>query len=130
MQYVIDASAALAFLRGEKGEDFLDQVDDPDSVYISTINLGEVASRQLRDNPVRADVENTIAVLGLISVPVTEKHAYEAAEFRESARATGLSQADCICLALTHELDAILLTADRAMADFAIDRHIKVELIR
>lgn len=130
MRYVIDASAALAFLRGEKGEDFLEQTDDPEAVFISTVNLGEVAARQLRDTPSRVDVENAIAALGLIDIPVSAKQALDAAEFRASARAIGLSQADCICIALAQEQGAVLLTADRAMADFAANRNVETQLIR
>ena len=130
MRYVIDASAALAFLRGEKGQDFLDQADDPEAVLISTVNIGEVAARQLRDNPSRKIVEAAISAMGLVSIPVSVDHAFAVAELRETARAIGLSQADCLCIALAQEQKVILLTADRAMADFAADCQIAVKLIR
>ncbi len=130
MRYVIDASAAIAILRAEKGHDFIDQIDDPEMVMISAVNLGEVAARQFGDGLTRQDSTASIDALGLVGISTTANVAVDAAEFRQPARAQGISQADCICIALAKQQQATLLTADHAMASFAETLGVSVELIR
>lgn len=53
-----------------------------------------------------------------------------AAEIREICRKRGLSQADCLCLALAQREGAIAMTADRAWADVSEAVGVQVRLIR
>ena len=67
---------------------------------ITAVNLCEVAQVQLRDGICRAEIQQTIEELAIPIIAVDAELAYTAAEMRMKALKKGMSQADCICLAL------------------------------
>jgi PIN domain nuclease of toxin-antitoxin system len=71
-----------------------------------------------------------VAILGLEVVPMTEAQAQHAARMRKATRPFGLSLGDRACLALAKELQAPVLTADRAWAEVAQAVSVEVEVIR
>ncbi len=97
---------------------------------ITAINLGEVAQVQLRDGICRADVECTIEELGIPTVNVDAELAYSAAEMRMIALSKGMSQADCICLALAKREGVAALTGDRKWLEVADALGVEVKLFR
>ena len=125
---VIDASALLATLRNEIGAESIDV--ELDGAMISSINFAEAAQRQYRDGKTRADMQAMSFELGLVIVPVDTELALDAAEFRELGRAAGLSQADCICLALAKREGVAALTGDRKWAGIADAIGVEVKMIR
>jgi len=106
---VLDASAALAFLQGEPGEEAVrDHL--PDSV-IGSANLAEVLGK------VGGALEGRLAEAILVSSgvrvePVVVEDARLSARMRTSI--PGLSLGARLCLALAERLDDVALTADRA----------------
>ena len=109
---VLDASAILAVIIGEPGQDKL-----PPSVLaeavISTVNLAEVQGKLefLGWTPDEAWEDAT----GLLreAVPFTEQQARAAGELLAQTRALGLSLGDRACLALGMALHAPIYTAER-----------------
>jgi ribonuclease VapC len=107
---VLDASALLAFLRGEEGAG---HVEDGlvSGAACGTANWSEVAQK------VRANGGDWILARALLASydlrleVVTADDAEAAAAAR--SRGTGLSLADRLCLALGRRLDVPVLTADR-----------------
>jgi ribonuclease VapC len=125
---VIDASALIAFLEGEVGADVIDA--EIDGAMISAVNFGEVAQHQFRNGKSRSEMERLADELGLIIIPVDYALALDAADIREIGRSIGLSQADCICLALAKQERSIVFTSDRSWLKIADELGVEVELIR
>jgi len=123
---ILDASAVLAHLLGERGGD--EAVAELRNSLISAVNWAEVVERAIVlgawHDSLRSDVEATGAQI----VPVEPAHAQQAGLLREPTRAKGLSLADRICFALALALDLPVLTADRAWAE--LDLGVEVRLIR
>ena len=117
-QAVLDASALLAYLRGEPGaEVVVDAIAE--GTAISTVNLAEVLScvADRGGDPVQLCEELTTRGLleGAIAVePFTTGDAAEVARLRPATRGAGLSLGDRACLALALRLGAPAFTADTA----------------
>ena len=122
---VLDASAILALLQGERGSENVLQAL-PGAV-VSSVNLSEVVAK-LADHGMPTDEIRQALTLGLEIVPFTEDLAYAAGELRLLTRDRGLSLGDRACLALAKALSRPVLTADRAWA--RLDLGIEVRLTR
>ena len=112
MTVVLDASALLAFLKGEDGDDVVRSAL-ADDARCSAANWSEVAQWVLaagRDWPMIRGVVQ--AGYGVSVEPVLEADAEWAA--RRWRRGENLSLADRLCIALGERLDADVLTADTA----------------
>jgi ribonuclease VapC len=126
VRYVLDASAALAWLNSESGADRVEVAMD--DAVISAVNLAEVGTRLVERGAAPSDVDLS---LRLLAVPIADFDADLAAvviKLRGPTRSMGLSLADRACLALAMREGAIALTGDRVWADLDID--CEVELIR
>jgi len=120
---VLDASAVLAVLQGEPGQERVLAVLH--RACISTVNLAEVASKLVDREIAWADVETSLQNLKLSVHAFDLEQAFAASALRQITRSKGLSFGDRACLALAQTLDATVLTADRAWAGLE-----RVELIR
>ncbi len=126
-EWVLDASAILAFLRKEPGRETVAPLLS--EATISANNLAEVSSRLL-DHGLRADeVQALIERLSLPVHSVDEAMAFEIGALRPLTRARGLSLGDRSCLALALKLGLPAVTADRAWAELTITG-LDIRLIR
>lgn len=123
---VLDASAVIAAVRGEKGGEFV----SPHlmGATISAVNWAEVVERitslGVSGDGLRADFEG----MGVRIAPVDAAQAELAAHLRPQTKSAGLSLADRLCIALGAERGSPVLTADQAWAD--LDLGVEVRLIR
>jgi ribonuclease VapC len=125
---ILDASAVLAFLLREPGQDRVREVllTEP---RMSTVNLAEVVTKYvLRGFAPQA--ERLRAELPVVFVPVDEDLAVQAALMVAVTRPLGLSLGDRICLALARRTASPVLTADRSWLDVAATLGVAVEAIR
>ena len=125
---VYDSSAILAVLRQEAGAALV--IGQTEVGMISAINLGEVAHVQLRFGKTRAEAEEIIWEMGIPVVDIDAQLALDAAEIKIIGKEAGLSQADCICLALAKREGAAALTGDRDWLKIADAIGVEVRLIR
>lgn len=125
---VFDSSAILAVLRAETGADVV--INHLDYGIISAVNLGEVVQVQLRGGHLKAEIEETFGALGVAVAVVDAELAVVAAEMRATALAKGLSQGDCICLALAKRERVAALTGDRKWLEVADALGVEVKLFR
>jgi ribonuclease VapC len=125
---VLDASAVVAVLIRERGWEVVQSVI-LDSKMVAN-NLGEVAQRLLKKGWSRFQIEDAIGALQIEIIPVDGPLALDAAEIREIARAKGLSQADCICLALARRMGTAAMTADQKWLEIADAVGVKVQVVR
>jgi ribonuclease VapC len=124
--YVLDASALLALVHGERGAERVTEILD--RAVISAVNLAEVVGR-LADRGLPGDaIRQRLERLGLGTIPVDEDLAYAVGLLRPATRRLGLSLGDRVCIALARRLGAVALSADRAWAQ--LDIGVRVELLR
>jgi PIN domain nuclease of toxin-antitoxin system len=108
---VLDASALLAFLQGERGADLVEQALDAGAVC-GAANWSEVAQTVLAHGRDWSLARALLQSYGLTVEPVTAPDAeWAAGRWREGE---GLSLADRLCLALGERFDDDVLTADRS----------------
>jgi PIN domain nuclease of toxin-antitoxin system len=123
---VLDASAVIAYLHREPGHEIV--ASFMGSALVSSVNASEVLTVLIRHGlpvDVGSDVFKDLRV-GV--VPFTLDHASLAAAIGADFPRAGLSLGDRGCLALARQVDAPVVTADRAWAE--LDVGIEVVLIR
>ncbi len=126
MARVLDASAVLAFLLGEKGADAA-LAAMPGS-QISTVNIVEVFSRMVDYGSPDEDVRQSIRELSLETVNCDEDLAMRSGALRRETASLGLSVGDRACLATAMKLGATVVTADRAWLKLKLG--VTIECIR
>jgi PIN domain nuclease of toxin-antitoxin system len=126
IKYVLDASAVLAVLNGERGEKKVVPLLTESAV--SSVNLTEVAAKLLETGMEAHDARLAVSVLGIGEiVDFTEDLAWEAARLRPLTKQYGLSLGDRACLALAIKLKVPAVTADKKWAKL---KFCKVTVIR
>lgn len=120
--YVLDASALLAMVHGERGGDAVAALL-PASV-VSSVNWSEVLQKAAAHGVSTEGMADDLRVLGL------EISAFEADEAEEAARlwtrgAQHLSLGDRACLATALRRRLPALTADRGWAELSLDVEVR-----
>lgn len=116
MKCVADASALLAIVFSERGEEKVIDALANGNGFCGAANWSEVLQKAQRGGKEKLRVSSLlIGGLGLQIAPVTRQDADRAADIWKSHRY--LSLADRLCLALAHRMEATVLTADRAWGE-------------
>jgi ribonuclease VapC len=125
LEYILDASALLAVLLGEPGEDVVREAID--RAYIHSVNLAEVVAKLAAVGAPREEIESSLAGLQL---PVEESFPQDQAVASAwiGGDRSGLSLGDRICLTVAEWHGSCALTADRRWTEVA--RRERVKLIR
>ena len=124
---MLDASAALAFLRREPGFEVVEAALRG-GARMSAVNLAEVHTASVSQAVSPEGVMVRLRSLGLEIEPFYERDAALVGSLRPATRPLGLSLADLACLALGLRLGGAVLTADRALA--RADVGVEVRAIR
>ena len=111
---VLDASAVLAWLFRERGEQLVDRMLEHGA--LSTVNLAEVLYRSDEAGMEIEGLEQELKALGLRVVSFTDGDARLVPEIRRAARRERqrLSLADCCCLATAVRLNLPVVGGDQA----------------
>lgn len=122
---VLDASAILAVIKGERGTETL----TPQLLAraaVSTINLAEVQTKLVNAGWTQAQAwEDATSPVGEI-ISFDSKQARIAGDLAYETKHLGLSLGDRACLALGLALDASVYTTERVWKQLKIDVHIHV----
>lgn len=121
---VLDASALLALLQGERGAESL--ADGLAESAISAVNLSEVAAKLAEAGLPELELREALGPLGLEVVPFDEELAYRAGLLRPATRGQGLSLGDRACLALARARGLPAVTTDRAWKKLALGVEVRV----
>jgi PIN domain nuclease of toxin-antitoxin system len=123
---LLDASALIAFLRGEPGAERVKRALP--TGLICSVNLSEVISKMVNLGGRLEDVARNLDQLRLSVVSFDANLAHVAASFYPLTSPAGLSLGDRCCLAagLVHQLP--VLTTDRVWKTLPLD--VSIELIR
>jgi len=124
MGYVLDASALLAFLHGERGGDLVEK--ELEHSVISSVNWSEALYKSLSCGVKVDGLREDLEALGLSIEPFTAEDAERAAELWPHTRPLGLSLGDQACLALALRLGLPVLTADRVWQKLGFGIDVKV----
>ncbi len=125
-EHVLDASALLAVMLGERGaEEVLERI--PGAV-IGAVNLAEVVAKLQERGVPDAEIDREIAELDLPVIPFDAAQAMAAGKLRARTRPLGLSLGDRACLALAMARDVPAVTTDRGW--MALDVGAKVIVAR
>jgi PIN domain nuclease of toxin-antitoxin system len=125
-EVVLDASALLAWLRGEEGADVVET--QLDGARISAVNLAEVGSVLTAAGMPAEEAREVLDAIRLVVCPFDEALAHEVARLKALTRKARLSLGDRACLALAARDGVPALTADPSWA--ALNVGIAIELIR
>ncbi|MFY9290006.1 MAG: type II toxin-antitoxin system VapC family toxin [Methylorubrum rhodinum] len=128
MGVVLDASALLALLLAEPGEDRVKA--GLDGSVMSTVNLAEVVSHYAKLGVARSDIEALLRALPIRWATVDAGLSYEAGMLRPLTVEGGLSLGDRYCLALAKREGLPALTAERRWSTIAEAAGVVVEMIR
>jgi ribonuclease VapC len=119
---VLDASAILAFLQGEQGDDVVEAAL-LDGATCGAANWSEVAQKVLAAGREWRTAAALLASYELTVEPVTQDDAELAASVWQPG--SKLSLADRLCLALAKRLEVTALTADRVWGSSDAVRQIR-----
>jgi len=122
MAIVIDASAMIALLNGERGANAVQKALDINPV-MSAAQIAELAGFYADSVVEWLVVSALLDTWGVRIEPVTRQDAERAGLMR--VRSSGLSLGDRLCLALAERLGAEVLTADRAWGQAGFIRQIR-----
>jgi PIN domain nuclease of toxin-antitoxin system len=126
VDWVLDASAALALLLDEPGADSVARALT--SAMISSVNAAEVIDRLIRGGGQPREARQLMLALDCPIMSVDAELGLRAGMLSSETRSTGLSLGDRVCLALAEREQVPALTADRAWR--ALDLGIQIQLIR
>jgi PIN domain nuclease of toxin-antitoxin system len=125
-KYVLDASAVLALLNRESGQEKVEAILG-DSV-ISAVNLSEVASKLIDAGLSDEEARETIDLLNVDVISFDVDQAHLAVMLRAKTKKLGLSLGDRSCLALGLSRQQTVVTAEREWAKLRIG--VEIEIIR
>ena len=132
MQFVLDASAVLAWLKRETGWEKISAVMD-ETFVVSTANYCEVVTKLVDEKVPREDIDLMLEEFAAELVPVNRDIADLAGHLRGVTRDRGLSLGDRLCLATALGLSkagpVTTITADRSWAQLKL-AGVQIALIR
>lgn len=112
--YVLDTSALLAWIQGEPGGDYVANLLTQEC-KLSAVNLAELVTKLLDNNhSAPQNLGLQLRTLGIEICVFNETQAISSGMLRKQTRAKGLSLGDRACLSLAKELQAVVLTGDKA----------------
>ena len=118
---VLDASAVLAYLQEEKGQDRVEAALDAGACWLNAVNLCEVLSKLCEKGMPPLEAQATVSDLGLEVIDFDASLAAMAAILRVRTKPIGASLGDRACLALAQQacqtkVAPIVVTAERVWA--------------
>ncbi len=126
-EWVLDASAVLAYLQAEPGKDVVEEAL-LDQASISAVNLAEVVTKLYDGGMPESAVREVLDALPLVVFPLDADAAVSVGLLIKDSKPHGLSLGDRACLALAAHLGCAVLTADRVWSHLSLP--VEVQLIR
>lgn len=127
---LLDASAILAFLQAEPGDDVVRQALHDDTCLVSAANHSEVIAKAIDRGAEARALQVVLAELAYTIIDVTPDDGIAAGLMRSATRKTGLSLGERLCLATAQRLKARVLTADRPWLSVAKRLGLEVQCVR
>ena len=130
MLYVMDASALLALMQGERGGDVVNDLIAEHECVASIVNIVEVGTGLVDKGLAPVHLARTLKELDVQTIDFDLEQALVCASLRVTTRQAGLSLGDRACLALAQLMKGTAVTSDSAWVDVADAADVKVLMIR
>ena len=130
MLYVMDASALLALMQGERGGDVVNDLIVEHECVASSVNIVEVGTRLVDKGLAPIHLARTLKELDVQTIDFDLEQALLSASLRVTTQLAGLSLGDRACLALAQLMKGTAVTADSAWSDIAEAVGVEVLMIR
>jgi PIN domain nuclease of toxin-antitoxin system len=127
---VLDASAILAFLQGEPGQEAVADALHNTPCVVSAANQAEIIAKALDRGHSAEGIQAILSELAYQVVDATAADGVLAGELRAHTRSAGLSLGDRLCLATAMRLKATVLTADRSWLSLAAALALDIRSLR
>ena len=127
-QVVLDASALLAMIKGERGASKVAGIIA--GARISAVNYAEVISHFVHAGMPEREIDTMLDPLPITVVPVDKALGQLAGRLRAVTAEAGLSLGDRMCLALALRDELPAWTSDLAWKKIAVAAQVKVVAIR
>jgi PIN domain nuclease of toxin-antitoxin system len=121
---VLDASALLALLHGERGAECVE--DALEGALVSTVNWAEVVQKSVARAVTIEGMHEELLGTGVSFEVFTERQAETAGKLWMETRRLGLALGDRACLSLALERSLPVLTADRDWKKLCLELAIQV----
>jgi PIN domain nuclease of toxin-antitoxin system len=122
--FVLDASALLALVNQEPGQDMVAELL-PRSL-VSAVNASELVAKLTDQGIPEDDVQDVLAALDLTVISFDEGQGLIAGYLRPVTKHLGLSLGDRACLALGLQTQCPVVTADKAWVKLELGIEIRV----
>ena len=130
MLYVMDASALLALMQGERGGNVVNDLITEHECVASIVNIVEVGTGLVDKGLAPVHLARTLKELDVQTIDFDLEQALVCASLRVTTRQAGLSLGDRACLALAQLMKGTAVTSDSAWVDVADAADVKVLMIR
>ena len=124
--YVLDASAILTVINGERGFEIV--LNLLSNASASAVNISEVVSKLQERGGSDAAIDNILAGFEINVVAFDFEQAMMAGKLRRQTRGKGLSFGDRACLALAASRNSIAVTTDKAWEN--VENVASIKLVR
>lgn len=133
-EWVLDASALLAYLNAESGAEIVEDALGT-GACVGVVNWAEVLSKTAEEGGDPEALESRLAGMGLLGQTLevmgfSREEALDVGRLRPLTRNLGLSLGDRACLALARRLSLPVLTADRTWRELPDALGVRARLIR
>ncbi len=121
---VLDSSAVLAHLNGERGaERVAEHLGD---ALICAVNLAEIVTKLVERGAALSLIRPALSRYGLSAVAFDEDLAERTGALRAQTKPFGLSLGDRACLALAQRSNLPVLTADRMWKELGLSLDVRI----
>lgn len=127
-EFVLDASAVLAYFSDEPGSEVVEDLVGAGAL-MSAVNWAEVVGKLVGRGSTDDDTRELLANLELTVIPFDSDAAWEAGRLIRVTEPYGLSLGDRACLGLAQARRCPVATADRVWANIRLE-HVEIRLIR
>ena len=128
-EWVLDASALLALLKREPGEERVERAL-ADGAVISAVNLSEVVAKLAGGGTPETGIRARIGALRVDVADFDGADAFAAGLLLPATRAAGLSLGDRACIALGRRSRLPVLTADIAWTSLDLGPGVEITALR
>ncbi|MEO5661351.1 MAG: type II toxin-antitoxin system VapC family toxin [Polaromonas sp.] len=126
----LDASATIAFLQHETGDDVVKQALQTDHCAVRAANQSEVIAKSLDRGIDPQAVKTILAELTYTVIDNTAEDGIQAGWMRSQTRTIGLTLRGRLCMATAQRRKVKILTADRPWLTVAQQMGLTIECIR